>query len=243
MKFSIVILAQPNVVRLPNAIQSALRWSDDVVVVWDAEAVPNHIESQRPNVNITHKLISFAEQRNIGVNACKHEWILHVDSDEEVSDELGVHLRELDDGAYQAYGVPLRTYLWGRPVNHAFGREYHVRLHHRTMQWSGTIHEVVDVPSNRVGRLTYGLFLKHYTVDSLHQWMMKTSKYVEQEARHDVGASHRLKGPLRPLYRTTRVYLLNAGFMDGWMGIIVALLTLVYEVLVVIATWESRVGN
>lgn len=241
MEFSVVILTQTDSPRLSNAIGSALRWSDDVVVVYDADSVPHDFASVWQNVCIVaHKLTSFAEQRNIGTSVCRYEWILHVDSDEEITNALGSFLKNFASDAYRAYEVPTRTYLWGQPVKHAFGREYHVRLHHRAIAWVGAVHEVLDVSRNQVGRLAYGLFLQHYTVDSLGQWIMKTSKYVQQEARHDTGVHHRVRGPLRPLYRVAKVYLLNGGFLDGWIGLIVALLTFIYETLAIIAAWESK---
>lgn len=241
MEFSVVILTQPNSPRVSNAIRSALRWSDDVVVVYDADIVPEDFMSEWQNVRfVAHKLMSFAEQRNIGVSACRYEWILHVDSDEEVTDSLGGFLKSFVSRVHRAYEVPRRTYLWSQPVKHAFGKEYHVRLHRREIVWVGVVHEVLDVPLNQVGRIVHGLFLEHYTVDSLDQWIIKTSKYVQQEARHVTGVRHRVHGPLRPVYRVVKVYIFNGGFLDGGIGIVVALLTFIYETLAIIAVWEQK---
>jgi len=64
-------------------------WVKEVVVVWDAEKVPEReFACAAPIRHLAHPLDDFASQRNRMLKACEGEWVLYLDGDEMFSEDI-----------------------------------------------------------------------------------------------------------------------------------------------------------
>lgn len=80
------------------------------------------------------RIVDFATMRNAGMRAATYDWILMVDSDEEVEPALITEVAEIVErnipGVYRAFR---RFFVDGEPVIHCAGYPaYHIRLYHRS---------------------------------------------------------------------------------------------------------------
>ncbi|MEF2229955.1 MAG: glycosyl transferase family 2 [Pseudodesulfovibrio sp.] len=63
-------------------------WVREVVVVWDAETVPDReFACAAPMRHLAHPLDDFSAQRNRMLDACEGEWVLYLDGDELFSED------------------------------------------------------------------------------------------------------------------------------------------------------------
>ena len=172
----------------------------------------------------------YRSQKQFAVDAARHDWVLCLDADERVSgqlrEEIGV-LRRAGFTAAAGWSIPRITDYFGRFLRH--GNAYPDRLvrlfDRRRGGWSGyEIHENTRI-NGPVHRL-HG-HLEHYSYRSLHDHQARMQRYAElmAQALYDQGRRCGLTPVLlNPLWRFVRGYLLRLGFLDGWRGLVFALI-------------------
>jgi hypothetical protein len=122
-----------------------------------------------------------------------------------------------------------RTFYVYRWLDHTWYPEWRTRLFdRRRARWGGTNpHDKVvvegDAPS---GRLSGDLL--HYSFDSVSDHLRTIDSFTEIAAR-ELAARGKRVGPLAPLVRGAwtafRLYVLKRGFLDGFAGLCVAVLS------------------
>ena len=171
----------------------------------------------------------YRSQKQFAVDAARNDWVLCLDADERVSEELRAEIeswRERGFGDHAGWSVPRITDYFGRFLRH--GNAYPDRLvrlfDRRRGGWVGQeIHENTRV-AGRVGRLKGPL--EHYSYRSLSDHHQRMQRYAELMARalHASGKRCGLgKVLLNPQWRFFRGYVLRLGFLDGWRGLVFAL--------------------
>ena len=178
---------------------------------------------------ITRDWPGYRSQKQFAVDAASHDWVLCVDADERVSDALRVEIegwRERAFGDRAGWSVPRITDYFGKFLRH--GNAYPDRLirlfDRRRGGWVGQeIHENTRV-EGRIGRLQG--HLEHYSYRSLADHHHRMQRYAElmAQALHAGGKRCGLgKVLFNPPWRFFRGYVLRLGFLDGWRGLVFAL--------------------
>ena len=172
----------------------------------------------------------YRSQKQFAVDSAAHDWVLCVDADERVSGQLRaeiVALRERGFAGAAGWSVPRITEYFGRFLRH--GNAYPDRLvrlfDRRRGGWSGEeIHENTKV-TGRIGRLSG--HLEHFSYRSLSDHLSRMQRYADlmAQALYQRGRRCGLTPVLvNPQWRFVRGYLLRLGFLDGWRGLVFALI-------------------
>ncbi len=172
----------------------------------------------------------YRSQKQFAVEAARHDWVLCLDADERVSAPLRAELEALRAGGFAGaagWSVPRITDYFGRFLRH--GNAYPDRLvrlfDRRRGGWSGyEIHENTRV-SGRIA-LLHG-HLEHYAYRSLGYHLARMQRYADlmAQAMYDAGRRCGLAPVLlNAQWRFVRGYLLRLGFLDGWRGLVFALI-------------------
>jgi len=242
-RLSAVVIAWNEEARLRDCLLS-LAWADEIVVV-DAESTDKTASIAREFTDqvFVRPWPGFAEQKNFGIDQARGEWILSVDADEEVSPELRDEiLAVMADPGADGYRVPRRNIFWGRFLRHGgLYPDWQLRLFRRGRGRfvAHRVHESVRV-EGRVARLHAPLVHRSYrdVADFLERANRYSSLAAEQwlaEGR-PVRARHAVLGPLG---RFTSMYILHAGFLDGWRGFLLAVLYAYYVFIRWAKIWEK----
>lgn len=191
---SAIILAKNEEARIEACIKS-VSWVDEVIVM-DNESTDG---TRKAALRLGAKIIEqpakdFSSLRNSGKDAASGEWLLYVDADEVVSQELqeeiaGVISRSREAGSRSArqpsvgYEIRRKNYYLGHPWP---GDEYILRLMRKSalVAWYGALHETARV-KGEIGRLDAPLI--HNTHRTLEEMVAKTNVWSETETqlRHD----------------------------------------------------------
>lgn len=169
--------------------------------------------------------LGYGPQKNAATDRATHDWILSLDADEALSDELRaslVALKAAGPGA-DAYEVSRLNWYCGRFLRHSgWYPDRKVRLWRKgAARWSdATIHELVEpAPGARVGRLRGDLL--HYTCLTRAQHLRTIERFTtlsaEALARAGRDASP-WKRVASPAAHFLRDYVLKLGFLDGIQG-------------------------
>jgi len=172
----------------------------------------------------------YRSQKQFAVEAAAHDWVLCLDADERVTGALRaqiVALRAQGFPGAAGWSVPRITDYFGRFLRH--GNAYPDRLvrlfDRRRGGWHGyEIHENtrIDGPVRRLSG-----HLEHYSYRSLTDHLNRMQRYADLMAQAMYARGRRCGLTpvlLNPLWRFLRGYLLRLGFLDGWRGLVFALI-------------------
>ena len=171
----------------------------------------------------------YRSQKQFAVDAAGNDWVLCLDADERVTGSLRAEIVALRAAGFPGaagWSVPRITDYFGRFLRH--GNAYPDRLvrlfDRRRGGWHGLeIHENTRV-EGPVRRLRG--HLEHYSYRSLTDHLNRMQRYADLMAQALYGRGRRCGlAPvlLNPLWRFLRGYLLRLGFLDGWRGLVFAL--------------------
>ena len=225
-RVSVVIPTLNEAEHLPGALAS-VDWADEVIVV-DGGSTDETVSLARATGArvLVVEGRTIAAQRNAGIAAAHHHWILALDADERVTDELRATLAALakSDGAqHTAFRVRSRNFHLGRELLHGpWGRDWKVRVFTRERRFAEVrVHENLTSLSE-VGTLDGTLL--HFPYRDLAHHVHKAAKYARWAAAdlHERGRRARIHDlVVRPAWRFVRDYVVLGGWRDGAPGFVV----------------------
>jgi glycosyltransferase involved in cell wall biosynthesis len=219
-----------------RAIES-LRCCEEILIIDSGSTDRTRtLATQRGARVIPHAWPGYATQKNWAAAQASNDWILSIDADEALSEELEAELLTLQKVGMAAdgYSMPRLAQYLGRWIRHSgWYPDRKVRLYdRRKARWVGEyVHESVDV-DGVVTALRANLL--HFTCDSLSAHMKTLDRYTTLAAQELIA-----KGKSRPAYRLAtdpawtflRTYLLQQGYRDGFEGLTIAYMAALYTFL------------
>jgi len=240
MKISATIVTLNEERNIARAIES-LRAADEIVVVDSGSADRTREIAARLGARVVEEpWRGYAAQKNFAASCATHDWILSIDADEAVSEELEAEILALklaskDGGPVcDGYAMPRMAQYLGRWIRHGgWYPDRKVRLYHRERgAWVGEyVHESVEV-KGAVGAFEGKLW--HFTCDSLSAHLRTLDRYTDLAAAELRARNVRV--PLRrlaidPAWTFVRTYWLRRGFLDGPQGLAIAWMAALYTFL------------
>jgi glycosyltransferase involved in cell wall biosynthesis len=168
----------------------SVRWAAETIVV-DCHSPDRTAElAQQMGARVfTREWPGYAAQKNFAAAQATQPWILNIDADEQVTDELAAEIaRKLaDDPAEGAFSIRIPLRLFGRNLGH-YGRAPadpgHVRLFKRGRAFfdDRLVHEVLHVDGS-VGMLGGVVIHDSYQPPVVRSYWRKIHRYSALEAQ------------------------------------------------------------
>ncbi|MFQ5587622.1 MAG: glycosyltransferase family 2 protein [Nitrospiria bacterium] len=233
-KISACIISFNEEKKIEDCLKSLEGIADEIIVV-DSLSTDKTVEiASRYTTHIFHQeFLGHIEQKNLAVSKASHEWILSLDCDERLSDELKKSVLAIKEklGVVDAYQMARKTFYIYRWLNHCWYPDMKVRLFHKChAKWGGTNpHDKVIVDSSRIGRLKGDIL--HYSFDSVSTHIQTLEKFSEIGAHEMIkrGKKVTILSPLtHGFWIFFRMYFLKKGFLDGFAGLLASVLSFVH---------------
>jgi glycosyltransferase involved in cell wall biosynthesis len=214
-----------------EACVKSLSFCDDIVVVDSHSTDATREIAASLGVRVIERdWPGYRTQKDFAVRSAQYDWVLCLDADEQVSDELRAEILALRDSGFPhhaGWSVPRLMVYFGQYLKH--GTAYPDRLirlfDRRRGGWIGReIHENTRV-SGSVGKLRGHLY--HYSYRNLHDQENRLRRYADLMARSLYESGDRgglWRAFMNTYWRFIRGYFLRLGFLDGWRGLVFALL-------------------
>ncbi|HBZ01715.1 MAG TPA: hypothetical protein DEO84_10395 [candidate division Zixibacteria bacterium] len=223
---SVVIMARNEAKNIGEAIASVSFASQ--IVVADTGSRDNTMELARQAGAEVHSIDfdGYGASKNRALEFAKCDWIFSLDADERVSPELaGSIARTVNSPKYDGYTISRLTYFLGKPIRHSgWYPEYVLRLIKKgTGKFSERlVHENIrlDCPTGKLDGLLY-----HYSYRDLDSYLEKMNVYStlnSQELYRSGKSIHFFDMLIHPPATFIKMYILNAGFLDGYHGFLLA---------------------
>jgi glycosyltransferase involved in cell wall biosynthesis len=227
-----------------NRVLESVKWADEIIIV-DSGSKDETIVIAR---NYTDKIFyrkfdNFSNQKNYAIKKATNKWVLSLDSDEVVSAELAKEIRNLSinsniDGFY----IERLNYIYGRFVK--YGRpDYQLRLFRKEKGFFvNPVHERVYLNKNRIAYLKSKLL--HYTMQNIFTHIRKIDEFTDYDVVYYPRERITILWLIRkfifviPL-KFIQHYIFKRGFMDGMLGFIFSVNTVMGEFITCIKYWEK----
>jgi glycosyltransferase involved in cell wall biosynthesis len=245
---SAVILTKNSGAAIEKTLRS-VRFCDEVVVIDDESTDDTRVISEKYRAKfIVHSLHEdFAGQRNFGLSEAKGQWVLFVDSDEIITNDLNVEIKNKTSklGNCVGYYIKRQDEMWGKTLRH--GETANVRLLRLARKdagiWVRPVHEVWDVKGN-VAELTNPLI--HYPHPTVREFLSNVNRYstVNANVFFDEGVRVNFFSVITyPVGKFIYNYFFRAGFLDGMPGLVIALMMSFHSFLTRGKIWELQRKN
>lgn len=230
---SATVLTRNAELRLPACLQSLQGVADEVVVLDDGSTdCTRDIAAEFHARVFSRTLDDFSSQRNAAIAHCTGDWVLVIDADEWLSDELRDEICALKRGEMRigAVRVPRKNLLFGAWVRGCgWYPDYSIRMFPRAgAHYSGLVHEG---PAFSGEVVTLSGALGHYSYENMEQYLEKLNRYTTLSARDKYRAGKRAGIAdliLRPPLTFLKQYILRKGFRDGISGFLLSALSSYY---------------
>jgi len=226
-RLSICVITLNEAHDLPRLLKSVEGLAEEIVVV-DSGSTDRTVEIARAAGAHVLKRVwaNYADQKNFAASQASEDWILLLDADEEVSRELRESILKWKAAPPQfpVYEMARMAWFLGAWIHHSrWYPDWQRRLFdRRKAQFLGAIHESLQF-QGAIGRLHGDLL--HYTVRNLEEQRQKSDEYSTQAARAMFESGQRewraAKWFATP-WAWIRYFVLGAGFLDGYRGLLIA---------------------
>jgi glycosyltransferase involved in cell wall biosynthesis len=213
-------------------IEAALEVADEVLVADSGSTDDTREIARSLGARVIERdFVGYSDFKNWAIPQATHEWVLIVDADERVTDDLAQEIRGvLSNPPEQLDGfwIYRRSFFMGHEIRHSgWNTDKVFRLIRRDVcrYRVRRVHEEIVVDPTRAGWLQNRL--DHYTYWSYDQYFAKYVRYTRLGARDmwDQGKRTGWRGLLiRPFLRFLQLYVLRRGFLDGLPGLQVCML-------------------
>ena len=231
MQISATIVTLNEERNIARAIGS-LRCADEIVVVDSGSTDGTREIAARMGARVIEEpWRGYAGQKNFAACCAANEWILSIDADEELTEELAAEIAQLkkEGTRFDGYSFPRLAQYLGRWIRHSgWYPDRKVRLYNREKaEWVGEyVHESVRV-RGASGELQGDLL--HYTCASLSEHLRTLDRYTSLAARGTAVSLTRLA--VDPAWTFFRTYVLQRGCLDGRQGLAIAWMAALYTFL------------
>jgi len=224
MKITATIITRDEERNVARAVES-LRCADEILIV-DSGSVDRTVELAR---NLGARVIEanwrgFSAQKNWAAEQASHDWVLSLDADEALSEDLEAEILNLKKTGprHDAYTMPRLARYLGRWILHSgWYPDRKIRLYRRDKaSFVGDfVHESVHV-AGRVGDLENNIL--HFTCESLSEHVKTMDRYTTLAAQEL--AARKVRVPLSrlfvdPAWTFLKTYVVQRGFLDGPEGL------------------------
>ncbi len=230
---SAVIITYNESANIQRCISSLLPIADEIIVS-DSFSTDNTVPiAEELGAKVVVKpFIGYGATKNAANLIAKHDWILSIDADEALDEQLVAQLTQLKQGLNEksVYVFQRLNNYCGYWINHGgWYPDKKARLFNKKfVQWNhAEVHEQLDIPNNFSQKLLSGKLL-HYSYATIESHLNKIEKYSTRGAEQAFKSGKRaswIKLYASPAFRFFRDYFIKLGFLDGKSGLIIATLT------------------
>lgn len=244
---SVVISAFNEEKKIKLCLQS-VAWADEIIVVDNESTDATRDIAIKFGAKIFTRLnyAMLNVNKNFGFNQATSEWILNLDGDEQVPEELAAEIRKIivQNAPEQGFKIPRKNIIFGKWIkNGLWWPDYQVRLFRKGKGrfQEKHVHEYIEI-EGLIGTLEHPLIHSNY--ETISQFLRKldtiyTNNEVDcnLEKKTAVIWSDAIRFPVSDF---VKIFFLQRGYRDGLHGLVLALLQAFYSFIIFAKMWEKK---
>jgi ADP-heptose:LPS heptosyltransferase/glycosyltransferase involved in cell wall biosynthesis len=230
VKLSVVVITFNEEAKIERCLHSVVDVADEIVILDSLSTdKTREICSRFEKVKFYEQpFLGYIEQKNKALEFAENQFVLSLDADEALSDELKLSILKIkSNGDSDGYTFNRLNNYCGQWIRHTdWYPDRKLRLFDKNKgHWAGeNPHDQYVMDENcRIGHLKGDLL--HYSYDSISQHIIQQNRFSDIAARvlFDKGKKTSIAEIIfRPLWKFIRNYFIRLGFMDGFYGFVVS---------------------
>ena len=211
---AILILTKNEEINIVDVVQNAKKCTDEVIVI-DSGSTDRTVElAKEQGAKVVFRAWDddFAAQRNFALEQTEADWVLYLDADERLNDDLIAAIHQiLENGDMGAqYAITRKSVLDPDHVRRMFPRT--------TVRW---VHKVHEHPECELPEKKLSGYIEHHTYRDWKEWEEKLCLYttIWAEDSYKRGKRTSMGGIfLHSIGGFFKMFVLRQGFLDGAIG-------------------------
>lgn len=224
-KLSVVIICKNGANVIGETIKSFAGLTDDVLVYDNGSTDGTREIVKQSNAGLFEgEWNGFGKTKNKANALAKYDWILSLDADEAIDEELKKNLLQHDfDDEMKVYEFRFKNFLGNKWLRFGeWGNDKHVRLFNRKqVKWNDAqVHESLILPGE-AEKINVRGYVLHKTAASVDEYRNKMSKYAALNAEKYFKQGKKagiLKIYFSPVFSFLFNFFFKLGFLDGATG-------------------------
>jgi glycosyltransferase involved in cell wall biosynthesis len=232
---AVVAISYNEEVDIPGFLEHLIEWVDEIVIVdsGSTDCTLEIINKSTFDIKLVkttlEKAGGYAALRNLGVEGCNSDWVINMDIDERITENLKAEiLISINKDKYNAFRYRRLNYFLHRPMKAGGWNSWNNPQLARkgAHYYEGNLHEkcIVQGGDSKIGQLKN--YMWHLNDESYLERMDKSFRYCQLESDKLVEKKIYVKGYqllLYPILEFFKKYIYKKGFIDGIPGLIAAI--------------------
>lgn len=238
IRISAIILTKNEERNIEECLKS-LSWCEEILVIDDYSSDKTiEMAKKMGAVVFSHPLSNdFSAQRNFGLSKAKGDWVLFVDADERVSPALWYEIMQRTtepENNYSGFFIKRTDTIWGKELKYGeIGNIKLLRLARKKVGlWEGKVHETWKIKGKT---LILSNPLQHFPHKNVREFLKEINYYSDLRAK-DLFEKKVKTSWFSVIFYPKAKFILNfilrRGFLDGFPGLIFAIIMSFHSFLV-----------
>ena len=238
-ELSVLLVIHNEEKQIESCIKTVL-FADEIVVVLDKCNDNSHkIVKKYTNQIFSGDWDIESERRNYGLDKCSGKWILEIDADERISEELGIEIqKKIKSINYDWFNIRVNNYIgknlvkfgWGAYI----GKSAYAGLFRKGFkEWGrGRVHPKIYLKGEKGDALDHPL--DHFYCKNIYDLFVKLDSYSNSRAKDllEMEVNETLWRNVRRIFsRFWKSYVLRRGYKEKKTGFVIALVASLYPLI------------
>lgn len=244
---STVVICFNEAEKLTKCLESAEDFSDELIVVDLGSEDDSLGVARKFGAKIFHhQFVPFVELvRDYAIEKAGGDWILVLDPDEQITVALKEKFKEvMEKDQFAAINIPRKNIFFGKWISHTnWWPDRHIRFFKKgKVSWSDKIHSYPLVEGEALNlEAREDLAILHLGYQSINEFILRQIRYsgIEAKSLHEGGVRFSWSSFF---WKPTREFLVrflrHRGFLDGFYGLALTILMMIYQMAILVKIWE-----
>jgi len=248
-KLSVLIITKNEEENI-KPLLSSIDFADEIVVVDSGSTDKTVTIAEALGAKVLFREFDYhAAQKNWGLEQLQNNWVLIVDADERIPNELKeeiISILNQENIKEKAFWIKRENFLMGEKVNYSgWQNDKVIRLLDKNFckYNDKLVHEEIET-KEKTGVLKHRLI--HSTYKDFKTYFDKLQKYSTQKAiiKSEKGENINLYYLIvKPGAKFFKRFILEKGFLDGKIGVVISSMAAFHDFLVYVKVWRIKNGE
>ncbi|MCI4669264.1 MAG: glycosyltransferase family 2 protein [Bacteroidia bacterium] len=229
---SVAVITKNEESNLKRCLQSVSSIADEILVVDSYSKDQTEAIAKAFNARfVQHAFEGHIEQKNYALQLTSHQLVLSLDADEALDEILLEEIKKIKtQHEPKAFAMNRLNNYCGKWIRHGtWYPDKRVRLVNKNIAaWGGRNPHDKLIPNENINVISLKGNILHYTINSLEEHLRQINYFSTLAAKSKFEANvkyHWWQLILNPPWRFIKEYFIKAGFLDGYEGFQIALMS------------------